>query len=317
MPSAAPAIRTSAARRCSGRRIHRRGRRLGPRDLDGIDRRRAAERIPVRQERCVRVDLRVVAERMGAGVPQALRHSAGRQGGEPTADPCCDEQGVQRAVQDERGQPEEEPEEGHPAALPPRRSNIHVDRVAGPPREPRKRARDQKEKRADVRLVADVRREEAMQRRGRTAGHEREPPLRDQCEEGDDAPEEQPEDVRHRQEETEEGRQPRPAAVVVHRERHGMLGHRPRRGGKRRVGRRVRRRDEQEVRVRLRGVPEPIRGDVAKPVWHLASNQAREPAEEPGGQDDAAGDRKRAADAPGRPAAVHEREKEERRQREQ
>ncbi len=166
-------------------------------------------------------------------------------------------------------------------------------------------------------LVPDVGSEKPVQRHGGAAGREREEPLADHREEHCDPPEQQPHHVRHREEETEESREPRAAAVVVQIERDRVLRRRSRRRGERRVGRRIRRCDEQDVRVRLRRVAEPVRGDVAQTVRHLAQSKAREPPEECGRQDDPAAHGEGAPEAPGRAAAVHQRQEEDRRNRKQ
>ena len=80
------------------------------------------------------------------------------------------------------------------------------------------------EKRADVRRVAHVRGEEAVEGQRQAAGDEGDEPAHERGEDGEDRPERQPDEVRQREEEPEEDEEPRPRQVVLELELDRMLG---------------------------------------------------------------------------------------------
>ena len=114
----------------------------------------------------------------------------------------------------------------------------------------------------------------------------------------DDSPEQQPNHVRHREEETEEGRQAR--AATGRRRRRGAIGccRGRRRADAGSVGSVVGYVGvtSKQIRIDLGRVAQAIRDDVPKAERHLAAREAGEPAEERNTPaQDAAADRKRAA----------------------
>ena len=91
------------------------------------------------------------------------------------------------------------------------------------PVKPGKAAADQVDECEEVRRVADVCGEEAMERVRQPSEHEREDPGRRRDEEHRERPEHDPDEVRDREEEAEEDREPRPLEVVGDDDAHGVL----------------------------------------------------------------------------------------------
>ncbi len=132
--------------------------------------------------------------------------------------------------------------------------DLELDRVAARPAgEAGKRAAEEEDERVHLRPVAEERPEEAMEGVRQPAGHERGEPAGDRGEERRDRPEEPPQDVRDREQEPEEHREPVALAVVRDLQADGVRRHRVERHGVG-VARRVAVVQEEQVAERLRRV---------------------------------------------------------------
>ena len=134
---------------------------------------RARVGIVVGEDEPVGVRLREVADRDRAELPEAGGHPACGERREPAQEP-------DRAEHDREGTRDEEgagsgetgPEEGDPPVLALGWRDRDVDGVAGLAGESGERVGDDRDESGDVRGVADVGGEEAMERSGRAAAHE-------------------------------------------------------------------------------------------------------------------------------------------------
>ena len=121
-----------------------------------------------------------------------------------------------------------------------------------------------------------------MQRARRATQEQRHEPVRDRGEDQRNGPEREPDDVRDGEQQPEEDSRARAAQLVrVADQPYRMQGrtvdtceHR------RRVGVRVAVGDEEDVRPRLRAVPDRVRGGVAQPLRSSPTDDAREPCED-------------------------------------
>jgi hypothetical protein len=102
-------------------------------------------------------------------------------------------------------------------------SSAHVDAApeSADPIAPRlsgeagERVRDQQQERIDVQRVADVARDEVVQRLWRATADQRRKPVDEHSDENGDPPQRQPDEVRHRQQEAKEDGQSRSDEVVA------------------------------------------------------------------------------------------------------
>ena len=95
-----------------------------------------------------------------------------------------------------------------------------IDRVAAlPPEEAGIRPSDEMEERGDMCRLAEERREEAVQRHGYPARHERRRPGGDDRSRGRNRPQREPAEVRNDEQRPECDEQPRPAEVAVEADR--------------------------------------------------------------------------------------------------
>jgi hypothetical protein len=113
------------------------------------------------------------------------------------------------------------------------------------------------------------------------AGHERREPVRDSGEDRGDRPQREPDDVRDRQQQAEERRQPRAAQVVREHQPHGVLRRRLE-GREHPVGVAVRIHvgEQERVRQHVRPVADRERPCVAQTARHLTPHERCEPTEE-------------------------------------
>ena len=147
-------------------------------------------------------------------------------------------------------------------------------------------------------VVARVRREETVQRLRRAAGEERDDAIGDTREQRGDAPEPEPDEVGDREQEAEEGGQPRAPAVVGQLESDRVRRQLPGRADRLRVGIRIALGEEQAIGIRLGGVADAVGAKVAQPERHPPGRERREPAEQAADGRDAADRGKPAPAAP-------------------
>ena len=121
-----------------------------------------------------------------------------------------------------------------------------------------------------------------MERVGKPPEDQREDPPDERGDERHDRPQQEPDDVRDGEEEPEEHGESRSLEVVVHDDPHGMVGQLRVRLGEIRIRGRIARREEEQVRARLRGVAERERRQVAESARRASSREDREPGEEGG-----------------------------------
>ena len=222
-----------------------------------------------------------VAQAAGGEVAHALGHPARGEPVPPREERDEERNASKRASDDERRNREKDAEEHLPPALLGAGLDLEVDPVrAGSSDEAGEAPPDEIHEREEVRLVADIRGEEAVQPGRHPARHERGEPGGDRREDDRDRPQEEPDKVGDRQEQAEEHRQARPREVVVDRHADGVLGKLRVLLGERRVGARVARREQEEVPGRLGAVAERERDEVAETARSAPTGEDREPGDE-------------------------------------
>ena len=127
-----------------------------------------------------------------------------------------------------------------------------------------------------------------MERVRDASGDQRRHPGDENDEEDGDRPQQDPDDVWDREEETEHDGEPRPLEVVGHDHADGMLREHRVRLGELRIGGRIARREQEEVRPGLCRVAERERDEVAQPARRASADEDREPGEQRGCGRDAA-----------------------------
>ena len=165
--------------------------------------------------------------------------------------------------------------------LPLGRVDLDVDPVrARPTREAREAAADHVDERDEVGRVADVRREEAVERVRQPSEDDRDDPDERRDDEHHERPEHDPDEVGNGEEEAEEHGEPRPPEVVGDDRAHGVFDEVGVGLGERRVGRRVARREQQEIAGRLSAVAEGERDEVTQAARRSSARDDEEPGEE-------------------------------------
>ncbi len=257
------------------------GSRRAPRARLPLTQDRRGIRVAAREEERVGVRLRRVAQARHSEVPHPFGHPR-RDERVPPGKECDHERdAAERARNQERGEGEDEPEENRDPLLAHRRIDREVDLVrALAPREAREPAPDEVDERDEVRRVAHVGGEEAVQRLRQPSECERDQPGEEPDEEDPDRPQQDPDEVGNREEEAEEDGEARPAEVVGDDRSHGVLGQVRVRLGLGGIGRRIARCQEEQVATCLRAVADRERDEVSQPARSTAECDREEPREE-------------------------------------
>ncbi len=158
--------------------------------LDPVAKDGRGVRVAIREQEEVGVRLRGVAEAGRADVPEPFRHPSPDEPEEPGENGHEQQHVAERARDQERRKGEEEAEERHEASLWLGRGDLDVDPVrAGASGESRELLADEIDVRVHVRRVADVCRDEAVERARNAADDEGDEPGCDDGEVRRDAPE--------------------------------------------------------------------------------------------------------------------------------
>ena len=220
-----------------------------------------------------------VAHRPADQAVEALRDPPGEQDREPRTDRRYEGHRAEPAGHGERRDGEDHAEGGLRAVLRLRLVDLELDRVAARPAgEAGERVAEEEDERVHVRPVAEERPEEAVEGVRQPAGHERGEPAGDRGEERRDRPEEPPHEVRDREQEPEEHREPVALAVVRDLEADGVGGHRVERHGVG-VARRVAVVQEEQVAERLCRVALAVDLRVAQPGRRPGERERGEPGQ--------------------------------------
>ena len=164
------------------------------------------------------------------------------------------------------------------------RVDLDVDPVrAGPAREAREAAADHVHERDEMGRVADVRREEAVERVRQPPEDDRDDPDERRDDEHHERPQHDPDEVGNREEEAEEHGEPWPPEVVGDDRAHRVFHQVGVRLGERGVGRRVARREQQEIAGRLSAVAEGESDEVTQAARRSSASDDEEPGEEGAG----------------------------------
>ena len=131
----------------------------------------------------------------------------------------------ERERHQQRRDTEQQPQQRLPAALSNRLGDLDVDRVVGLAEEAREWIRGKEQERRDVGAVAEVAGEKVVERQWHAPREQRHEPAGDRGERRADRPDLKPEEVRNREQQPEEDREPRTTQIVIESDLYGVAVH--------------------------------------------------------------------------------------------